>query len=152
MADHLQRCLCGDGRYRSQLLRKLRSDSVPHAPSASADRTLGQLRKLAAEIDAERVRQREVAQALEAARRKAEQEAAFKKQLAQIASDPEQTMIRIDEAIAERNRLAYQRAAEELALLAQACGTPMAAAKADEIRRTYPTRSALSSVLKNAGF
>ncbi len=64
----------------------------------------------------------------------------------------ERAIARIDAAIKERTRPAYQRAAEELSLLAKACGKPMAIAKAESIRAKYPTRSALSSELKKAGF
>ncbi|QEG02631.1 hypothetical protein Mal15_67520 [Stieleria maiorica] len=57
-----------------------------------------------------------------------------------------------DAAIQGRNRPAYQRAAEELSVLARACGKSMAIAKVESIRAKFPTRNALSSELKKAGF
>ncbi|WP_153556651.1 restriction endonuclease, SacI family [Roseimaritima sediminicola] len=115
-------------------------------------RTIGELRESVCEIEARREHTRQAAAALEAERRKAEAERLLQAQLASIADTPEKSIARIDAAIDERTRLAYQRAAEELSLLAKACGRPMAMAKADSIRTAYPTRSALHSVLKEAGF
>ena len=88
----------------------------------------------------------------EAERRKAETEQALQRTLAKIADNPGKSIARIDAAIKERTRPAYRRAARELSLLAKACGKPMAIAKAEAIRAKYPTRIALSSELKKAGF
>lgn len=94
----------------------------------------------------------QVAQAADAAKHKALTEEAKQKRLADIAKDPSRTLVRIDQAIAECNRPAYQRAAAELSQLAEAIGAASARAKADEIRAKYPTRRALLSELKKVGF
>ncbi|MCS7470039.1 hypothetical protein NZK35_25625 [Stieleria sp. ICT_E10.1] len=97
-------------------------------------------------------REPKAAAAKEAERRRLEAEQILQATLARIAENPDRSIARIDAAIAERNRPAYQRAAEELSLLAKACGNPMATAKAESIRAKYPTRRALSNELKKAGF
>ncbi len=152
LAENLRRCLTEPKLAASQLLTTIRTQASEAPNLGTGERTLGQLREAASKIEAERLR----IQLAEAAKRSAEQKAAaekaLEKQLASIAENPELTIGRIDSAISERNRPAYQRAAKQLGLLAMACGKPMADAKADAIRQKYPTRSALSSELKKEGF
>lgn len=152
LAANLENCLCEPNRFPSRLLRNVRAEFAKPTTIQSEQRTIGELRRRAGEISAERTRQRKAAAAEEAARRKVEAEKTLQKKLAAIAENPEKTIRRIDAAIEEKNRPAYQRAAVELSMLAKACGKPMAAAKADAIRAKYPTRSALSSEFKKAGF
>jgi hypothetical protein len=152
LAEHLENCLKEPYRNTSQLLRSVRADLGTGALPESGTRTIGCLRRRAAEIDDERQRQREAEAAQEAERRRLESERALQAKLAEITGNPEKAIMRIDAAIEERTRPAYRRAAEELSMLAKACGRPMASAKADAIRTKYPTRNALSSELKKAGF
>ncbi len=152
LSINLENCLKHPHEFPNQLLRSLRAESTSFAAELSGKRTIGELRQRAAEIQAERERKRQAAAAEEVERRKAAAERVMQAKLAAIAGNPEKSIQRIDAAINERNRPAYQRATEELLLLAQACGKPMATAKAEAIRDKYPTRSALSSELRKAGF
>jgi hypothetical protein len=152
LAANLENCLSEPNRFPSQLLRSIRTEFAKPVIVQSGQRTIGELRRRAAEIDAERTRQRRAAAAKEAERLKAEAEKALQKKLAEISDNPEKTIKRIDAAIEEQNRSAYRRAAAELSMLAKACGKPMAVAKADAIRAKFRSRSALSSELKKAGF
>lgn len=149
---NLGRCLRAPNQHPSQLLRTIKTEAVNPLDAQSGTRKIEELRRRVEQMDALREREREAAAAKEAERRKAEAEQAVQRVLAKVADNPEKTIAQIDAAITERNRPAYQRAAEELSLLAQACGKPMAKAKAESIRTMYPTRKALSSELKKAGF
>ena len=152
LAAHLQRCLTEPKRFPAALLREVRAESQAPTKVESGQRTIGELRRSAAKIDAERTRQRDAHRAQEEELRRAKAEQAMQKKLAEISANPEKTLRRIDLAIDERNRTAYRRAAAELSLLAKACGNSVAAAKGAAIRAKYPSRSALKSELKKAGF
>lgn len=152
LTANLKSCLREPSRYPSQLLRTIKSESADSVDTHSGTRKIEELRRRVEQMDAERERQRKAAAAQEAERVRVEAEQALQRVLANIANNPEKCVARIDAAIDERNRPAYQRAAEELSLLAKACGKPMAIAKAESIRSNYPSRSALSSELKKAGF
>ena len=152
LADELRNLLDKPNQYPSQLLRQIRKSTSVSPTSQPASRTIGALRARASEIEDKRRRERE--QAAEAERKKREEAAAkaLQKTLSAIADNPDATLLRIDTAIAEKNRPGYQRAADELALLAKACGSPVAQGKAEAIRMKYPARTALSSILKKVGF
>lgn len=152
LVANLHSCLAEPNRFPSQLLRSIRAGSGIPASVPLGQRTIGELRRRVNEIDTQRARERQAAAAKEAERRKAEADQALKTKLSAIAENPEQTISRIDRAIEEGTRSAYQRAAVELAMLAKACGKEMADTKAATIRAKYPSRSALSSELKKAGF
>lgn len=152
LSSDLEQCLHNPTSYPSKLLRMILRESVPRGAAHAGSRTIEFLRLRVNEINAERERQRKAAQAKEAERRKAEEERALKKTPAKIADEPEECIARIDAAIEERSRPAYQRAVEELSLMAQACGKSNAEAKAKSIRQQYSARSALISELKKAGF
>jgi len=152
LADELRNLLGKPNQYPSQLLRQVRKSASTSPTSQQASRTIGALRARASEIEDKRRHEHE--QAAEAERKKREEAAAkaLQKTLSAIADNPDATLLRIDTAIAEKNRPGYQRAADELTLLAKACGSPLAQGKAEAIRMKYPARTALSSILKKAGF
>lgn len=152
LINDLGNCLRDPTRHPMQLLRKIRTESANPVVVQSGTRAIEELHRRAREIDAQRELERKAAAAKEAERRRIEAEQALQEKLDQIAENPEKCIARIDAAITERNRPAYERAAEELSLLAKACGDQMAIAKAESIRAEYPSRSALSSELKRAGF
>ncbi|WP_164101405.1 hypothetical protein [Candidatus Laterigemmans baculatus] len=152
LRSNLKDCLREPQRYPSKLLRKMRTETATPTAAESGSRTIGELRRRVKAIDDERERQRELAAAQEAERRKAEAERARQATLAEVANDPERVFARIDAAIGEKKRMAYRRVAKELSLIAQACGKPMARAKAEAIRIQYPGRSALIEELREAGF
>ena len=152
LITNLGNCLRDHTRHPSQLLRKIRTESADPDVVQSGTRKINTLRRRVEEIGAQRERERKAIAAKDAERRRLEAEQILQATLARIAENPDRSIARIDAAITERNRPAYQRAAEELSLLAKACGNPMAIAKAESVRAKYPTRSALSNELKKAGF
>ncbi|MCA9190162.1 MAG: hypothetical protein KDB03_00310 [Planctomycetales bacterium] len=153
LADHLANCLKRPRDYPNQLLRIVRRVALKSLRvEQPGNRTIEELRQQAADIAAERQTAQEEIAASKAEERKVAAEKVKQATLSAIASNPEKSIQRIDAAIEERNRPAYQRAAEELQLLAEACGKSTAAAKVEMIRKTYPTRSALDSILREAGF
>ncbi len=153
LMEHLRKSLQQPQRYPAQILQHVRAAApLKSTECTSGKRTLGELRARVNAIEIAREEAFQIAQAADAAKHKAIAEEAKQKRLAAIAKDPSRTFIRIDQAIALGNRPAYQRAAAELAQLAEAVGAASAHAKADEIRAKYPTRSALSSELKKVGF
>lgn len=152
LRSELKDCLRQPHHHPLHLLRKIRTESATPIAAQSGSRTIGELRRKVEAIHSDRERQRELAAAKEAEQQKAEAERILQATLSKIADNPGGAFARIDAAIDERNRPAYQRAAEELSLIAQACGKPVAMAKAEAIRSKYPSRSALCSELRKAGF
>lgn len=152
LVANLHSCLTEPNRFPSQLLRSIRAGAGNPASTSLGQRTIGELRRRVSEIDNQRARERLAAAAKEAERRKAEADKALQNKLSAIAENPQHTINRIDRAIEAGNRPAYQRAAAELAMLAKACGKQVADAKAATILAKYPSRSALSSELRKAGF
>ncbi len=148
----LGNCLREPTRHPMQLLRKITAESAAPVVFQSGRRTIMELRRRVKEIDAQQERERKTAAANVAERRRIEAGQALHAKLDQIAKNPSKCIARIDAAITKRNRPAYVRAAEELTLLAKACGASKAIAKAKSIREKYPTRTALSIELKKVGF
>lgn len=150
--SHLGSCLRDPRNHARRLLRKICNEASGMQASPQGSRTIGELREAAARISDERERQLEIAQAKEAARIQAAARKARREKILSIAQAPAKTLAAIDAAIEERNRPAYQRAAHDLALLAEACGRSVAVAKVEELRSIYSNRSALFSELKKVGF
>lgn len=152
LADELRKTLDSPNRYPNQLLRHVRQLASVTPTSNPPSRTIGSLRARVTEIEEKRRRERELAAEQSRKKREEAEAKALQIQIDAVANNPGATMLRIDKAIAQKNRPGYQIAADELMLLAKACGAPMATAKAEDIRIKYPSRTALASILKTAGF
>ncbi|QDS94659.1 hypothetical protein FF011L_34390 [Roseimaritima multifibrata] len=150
MRAMLQRVLCNPHEEPQRLLREIAAElHSPIAPTESR-RSLREMRRQADE----RTIQRKEAIEAENARKKAEVERLARKihenQIQSITKDPNPTLLRIEKAIEEKNRPAYERAASDLKLLQEAFGHVYAGAKADEIRSKYSNRPALLAEIRKA--
>lgn len=153
LAAHLQRVLESPEVYPRQLLRQIRQAvSTTRRQHRPGTRTLRELRTEVARRQAEERRKREEKMAAEEAAKNARDEKIRQAILTEIQSAPDKLIRRVDQAVNERNRPAYQRASVELNRLAEACGRDVAQRKADQLRAKFPDRSALSDELHRAGF
>lgn len=150
MRSTLQRVLCNPGQEPQRLLREITAEVFPPCVRQQNRRSLRKMRQQADEI----ARQRCEALEAEKARKKAEAERVARenheRKIQSIAKDPNPILLRIDKAIAEKKRPAYQRAAGDLKLLQEALGPVYARAKAEELQNKYPSRSALQSEIRKA--
>ena len=146
----LQRVLGNPQQEPQRLLREITCEMFsPNKPEESR-RSLREMRRKADDVGIQRYE----AHKAEEARKKTEAERIAREkhenQIQLIAKDPNPTLLRIDQAIEERKRPSYQRAASDLKLIQEALGPVFARAKAEELRNQYPSRSALHSEIRKA--
>tara|TARA_R110002073_G_scaffold35970_12_gene104916 strand:- start:2908 stop:4056 length:1149 start_codon:yes stop_codon:yes gene_type:complete len=150
LRSKLKRVLCNPTAEPQRMLREIADELFsPSGPEPSRS-SLREMLRQANEV----ARQRSEAIEAEKARKKAEaerlQRERHERQIQSIVSDPNPILRRIDEAVEEKKRPSYQRAASDLKLLQEALGPAYAQAKADELRSKYPSRSALHSEIRKA--
>ncbi len=130
---------------RSQMLAQYRSDRKVDAwPTTASSRTLAQLL-----AEAKEIRSAAKQKAAKAAARKRE------KRLAEMAANPDATLRKTEQLVAERNRDAYERAGKLLADLREALAQSGRATLVDKhvqkLKAANPTLRTLTSELRRRG-
>ena len=125
---------------------RIREESGKAAwPVAQQSRTLAQLHELSKEVGGKRQRKETLSE-----------EAARRKRLKEIAANPRELIIKVEELVKMRSTESYVQAAQELADLREAAigpkfGPAQAKAAAEKIRRENPKLRMLISALKKQG-
>lgn len=146
LQDVVIRLLTGAPADRQSILREIQQQSdQPAWPMSKATRTRGDLENLAAGVQNQRDQQEEQTRQI-----------ARSKRLQAIAANPAELVAEVQRLVTEKRQASYQRAAEQLAELAEALGSEKGPAKAnaiaEKLRKDKPHSRLLISELRKHGF